>query len=168
MPHKRYLNDYLTGVFPGSRARGELYNDDPRLGDARLCGTTASLCGIETARKEGGEKAMTDAIRLDGMLHALMFTLSGIPVIYSGDEIARENDYTYHKDPLKAEDQLRKADKQRASYYNYYATGNWGDVNNYDLCVDTGTLGIPGAVDLIAYCAELREKNVGRKTEEAW
>ena len=47
---------------------------------------------------------MTDAIRLDGMLHALMFTLSGIPVIYSGDEIARENDYTYHKDPLKAED----------------------------------------------------------------
>ena len=74
----------------------------------------------------------------------------------------------YGVDPLKAEDQLRKADKQRASYYNYYATGNWGDVNNYDLCVDTGALGIPGAVDLIAYCAELREKNVGRKTEEEW
>ena len=104
IPHKRYLNDYLTGAFPGSHARGELYNDDPKLGDARLCGTTASLCGIEAARKEGGERAMTDAVRLDGMLHAFMFTLSGVPVLYSGDEIAQENDYTYHDDPVKADD----------------------------------------------------------------
>ena len=47
VPHKKYLNDFLTGKYPDSFARGELYNDDPRLGDARLCGTTASLCGIE-------------------------------------------------------------------------------------------------------------------------
>ena len=47
VPHKKYLNDFLTGKYPNSFARGELYNDDPRLGDARLCGTTASLCGIE-------------------------------------------------------------------------------------------------------------------------
>ena len=104
VPHKRFLNDYLTGAYPGSRSRGELYNNDPRLGDARLCGTTASLCGIEAARKEGGARDMADAVRLDTMLHALMFTLSGIPVIYSGDEIAQENDYTYHDDPMKAED----------------------------------------------------------------
>jgi amylosucrase len=38
------------------------------------------------------------------MLHAYMFTLSGIPVIYSGDEVAQENDYSYHDDPLKAVD----------------------------------------------------------------
>ena len=104
VPHKKYLNDYLTGNFPGSRARGELYNDDPQLGDARLCGTTASLCGIEAARKEGGERDMSEAIRLDAMLHALMFTLRGIPVICSGDEIAQENDYSYHSDPVRAED----------------------------------------------------------------
>ncbi len=104
VPHKRYLNDYFTGKYPGSRARGELYNDDPRLGDARLCGTTASLCGIESARKDNNEKELTEAIRLDGMLHALMFTLSGVPVLYSGDEIAQENDNAYHDDPLKAED----------------------------------------------------------------
>ena len=42
--HKKYLNDYLTGRGYGSSSRGELYNDDPRLKDARLCGTTASLC----------------------------------------------------------------------------------------------------------------------------
>ena len=57
----------------------------------------------------------------------------------------------------KAEDRIRKADKQRASYYNYYATATWGDVNNYDLCVDTGVLGVEGAVELIARFLELRE-----------
>ena len=104
VPHKKYLNDYLTGRWPGSPARGELYNDDPRLGDARLCGTTASLCGIQAARESGDPEQMNRAIRLDVMLHALMFTFSGIPVLYSGDEVAQENDETYHDDPLKQED----------------------------------------------------------------
>ena len=104
IPHKRYLNDYLTGFFPGSTARGELYNDDPKLMDARLCGTTASLCGIEAARKAKDDGALAAAVRLDEMLHAFMFTLSGVPVLYSGDEVGRENDYSYHRDPLKRED----------------------------------------------------------------
>ena len=102
--HKKYLNDYLTGKWPGSPARGELYNDDPTLGDARLCGTTASLCGVEKARKTGNRDLLAWALRLDLMLHAYMFTLSGIPVLYSGDEIGQENDYSYHEDPLKAAD----------------------------------------------------------------
>ena len=103
-PHKKYLNDYLTGKWPGSPARGELYNDDPRLGDARLCGTTASLCGIEAARQERNEDKLKKALSLDVMLHAYMFTLSGLPILYSGDEIAQENDYSYHNDPDKAAD----------------------------------------------------------------
>ena len=102
--HKKYLNDYLTGRWPESPARGELYNDDPRLGDARLCGTTASLCGVEAARYEQNPEKLDWALRLDTGLHAFMFTLSGIPVLYSGDEIAQENDYRYHNDPLKAAD----------------------------------------------------------------
>ena len=104
VPHKRFLNDYLTGYFPGSTARGELYNDDPRLMDARLCGTTASLCGIEAARQREDDAALEKAVRLDEMLHAFMFTLSGVPVLYSGDEVGRENDYGYHRDPFKKED----------------------------------------------------------------
>ena len=96
VPHKRYLNDYLTGRWPGSAARGELYNDDPRLGDARLCGTTASLCGAEIDQKQ--------ALAKIEMLHAFLLTLSGVPVLYSGDEIGQFNDYTYHEDPVKRED----------------------------------------------------------------
>ena len=61
-------------------------------------------------------------------------------------------------DPLKAEDVVRKMDKQRASYYNYYATSTWGDVNNYDLCVDTGKLGYDGAVELLIGYIALRER----------
>lgn len=63
----------------------------------------------------------------------------------------------YGVDPQKAEDRIRKADKQRASYYNYYATATWGDVNNYDLCVDTGKLGVEGTAELIARFVELRQ-----------
>lgn len=97
--HKKYLNDFLTGVIPDSFGRGELYNSDPASGDARLCGTTASLCGIEKAAYEKNEPALEQAVALDFMLHAYMLTQSGIPMIYSGDEIGQENDYSYHKDP---------------------------------------------------------------------
>ncbi len=102
--HKKYLNDFLTGQYPDSFARGELYNSDPASGDARLCGTTASLCGIEKAAYERNEAALEQAVQLDLMLHAYMLTQSGIPVIYSGDEIGQENDYSYHKDPDRCAD----------------------------------------------------------------
>ena len=70
--------------------------------------------------------------------------------------------------PEKAvtDEQLKKADRQRASYYNYYATGTWGDVNNYDLCVDTGTLGIEGCVELICKCVEIKKKMIEDKEKE--
>lgn len=99
--HKKYLSDFFTGKYENSFARGELYNADPASGDARQCGTTASLCGIEKAAYEKDEEATKRAIRYDLTLHAYMLTQSGIPVIYSGDEIGQENDYTYHEDPKK-------------------------------------------------------------------
>jgi len=99
--HKKYMNDWFTGKWPGSWSRGELYNDDPRLGDARLCGTTASLCGLETARTL---EEIERALNCDIMLHAWMLTQSGIPVLYSGDEVGQLNDYTYHEDPDKKVD----------------------------------------------------------------
>lgn len=104
VPHKKYLNDYLTGKWPGSMAKGELYNDDPTSGDARLCGTTASLCGLEKAVEEGDKEAQEKAVRFIEMLHGYMMVQSGIPVIYSGDEIGQFNDNEYRKDSRKAED----------------------------------------------------------------
>ena len=104
VPHKKYLNDYLSGKIYGVDSRGELYNDDPRLGDARMCGTTASLCGVEAAIYERDEKKLARALKLVIMLHAFLYTQSGIPVLYSGDEIGQINDYTYHEDPLKWDD----------------------------------------------------------------
>ena len=102
--HKQYLNDYFQGYAGESNSRGELYNADPVTGDARFCGTTASMCGIEKAGFEQKEDAMELAIRLDVMLHAYMFMQSGIPVLYSGDEIGQVNDYTYKENPEKAAD----------------------------------------------------------------
>lgn len=102
--HKKYLNDYFLGYAGGSNSRGELYNCDPATGDARLCGTTASLCGIEKAEFEGDDEAMTKAIHLFLTLHAYMFMQSGIPILYSGDEIGQINDYSYKKDTNKAQD----------------------------------------------------------------
>ncbi|MCI8422975.1 MAG: DUF3459 domain-containing protein [Lawsonibacter sp.] len=102
--HKKYLNDWFTGRWPGSDSRGELYNNDPRLGDARLCGTTASLCGVETAVYEQDQGKLDQAIACDLTLHAWMLSQSGIPVIYSGDEVGQLNDYSYHQDPERQDD----------------------------------------------------------------
>ena len=120
--HKKYLNDWFTGKYPGSLSRGELYNDDPRLGDARMCGTTASLCGVEGAEETGDKAALELALRLDETLHAFLLTQSGIPVLYSGDEIAQLNDNGYRNDPLKVED----------SRYIHRGDFSWEDAEKKD------------------------------------
>ncbi len=102
--HKKFLNDYFTGKGYNSDSRGELYNDDPRLGDARLCGTTASLSGLEAGQYEANADKIDQAVACDLMLHGYLLAQSGIPVLYSGDEIGQTNDYTYKNDPDKCAD----------------------------------------------------------------
>ena len=103
-PHKQYINDFFAGTVEGSFSRGELYNADPVTGDARFCATTASMCGVEKAGFEQDEEQMDAAIRRVLMLHAFMFTESGIPMLYSGDEVGQTNDYSYKDVPEKASD----------------------------------------------------------------
>ena len=103
-PHKQYINDFFTGQVEGSFSRGELYNADPVTGDARFCGTTASMCGVEKAGFEQDDAQMDAAIQRVLTLHAFMFTESGIPMLYSGDEVGQTNDYSYKEDPDKAPD----------------------------------------------------------------
>ena len=98
--YESYLNDYFTGKIADSISRGELYNDDPVTQDARFCGTTASMCGIEAAGFEGNAEKMQVAIQEDLMLHAYMLTQSGIPMLYSGDELGqiREKIFLLYRD----------------------------------------------------------------------
>lgn len=58
----------------------------------------------------------------------------------------------------KAADLIQKTDKRRASYYNYYSSKKWGEAKSYDLCIDTGEIGIDGAIEVILKFIELKEK----------
>lgn len=104
IPHKCFLNDYFLGRYGDSKSRGELYNDDPVTMDARFCGTTASMCGMEAAVEMNDGEEMKKALQLDLMLHALMLWQPGIPMLYSGDEVGQLNDVSYKKNPKKAGD----------------------------------------------------------------
>lgn len=102
--HKKYLYEFFEGSFPGSYARGERYNYNPATQDARTCGTTASLCGIEKGLCEGDESQVALGIQRDLMMHAAMMTMAGFPMLSSGDEIGQLNGYDYHDDPDRRED----------------------------------------------------------------
>ncbi len=82
--HRQFLNGYFTGAWPGSPSRGT-------LSGSAVSGSAASLCGVQAARETGDREALITAVRRLLMLHALLFTLNGVPVIASGDEIAQEN-----------------------------------------------------------------------------
>ncbi|MBO4467017.1 MAG: cytidylate kinase-like family protein [Bacteroidales bacterium] len=49
----------------------------------------------------------------------------------------------------EAENLIRRKDRTRETYYNYYTFGSWGQASNYDLCVDSSILGIEGTADFI-------------------
>jgi amylosucrase len=102
--HKKYLYEFFEGSFPGSYARGERYNYDPKTQDARTCGTTASLCGIEKGLSEKDEAQVALGIRRDLLMHAAMMCMAGFPMLSSGDEIGQLNGYEYHNDPDRRED----------------------------------------------------------------
>lgn len=61
---------------------------------------------------------------------------------------------TYSLNENGANDLISKTDKKRASYYNYYTNKKWGNSINYDLCMNSSTLGLDGCIDLIQYFVE--------------
>jgi amylosucrase len=102
--HRRFLNDFYSGRFPGSFARGALFQENAATGDARISGTTASLCGIEDALERGDEAALEAGIRRLVLLHSVAYGFGGIPLLFSGDELAQRNDTGYLADPALAPD----------------------------------------------------------------
>jgi len=63
---------------------------------------------------------------------------------------------TYEVPEKDAKEVMVKTDKKRAAYYNYYSGEKWGRADNYDLSINSGAIGIDGAVDLIIKFAELK------------
>jgi amylosucrase len=99
--HRNFLNDYFSGRFYGSYARGALFQENPATGDARISGSAAALCGIEAA---AAPDEVDRGIRRLVLLYAVVFAFGGIPLIYMGDEIATRNDHSYLADPELADD----------------------------------------------------------------
>jgi len=94
--HRRFLNSFYVNRFEGSFARGVPFQDNPRTGDCRISGTTASLAGVEAH----------DAGAIDRILlaHSIVLSTGGIPLLYLGDEVGQLNDYGYLEVPAHAND----------------------------------------------------------------
>lgn len=102
--HRRFLNAFYTGRFDGSFACGLPFQENPDTGDARISGTLASLIGLERAIQIGDGRKIELAIQRILMLHSIILSIGGVPLLYMGDEIGTLNDYSYINDSTKAGD----------------------------------------------------------------
>ncbi len=116
--HRSFLNEFYRGRFPGSFARGLPFQENPKNGDCRISGTCASLAGLEKALGEEGPAEVDLAIGRILLIHGIILTIGGIPLLYLGDEIGTLNDYTYRDDPDKARDS-RWAHRPPADWKRY-------------------------------------------------
>ncbi len=57
------------------------------------------------------------------------------------------NEYNIQSKNMK--EFILKADKKRANYYNFYTGKKWGAIANYNICLDSGTLGIDECVNVL-------------------
>ena len=102
--HRRFLKEYYSGTYPGSPARGDLFSVNPKTQDARLCGSLASLCGLEKALEDDNAYETDTAIKKILLMQAHSFFIGGVPMIFYGDELGYINDYSYLQDPGKSYD----------------------------------------------------------------
>ena len=116
--HRRFLNSFYTGRHPGSFARGLPFQENPKTGDVRISGTCASLAGLEKAMREETTAEVELAIRRILLIHSIILTVGGIPLLYLGDEIGTLNDYSYRDNPAKAGDS-RWVHRPRANWEKY-------------------------------------------------
>ena len=102
--HRYFLNQFFTGRFEGSFASGVPFAENPSNGDCRVCGTLASLCGLERGLA-AGDKSQTDtALARIQLLYGIAFSIGGIPLLYSSDELGLLNDHSYRDDDTRWHD----------------------------------------------------------------
>lgn len=104
MLHKQFMIRFMEGAYPGSYCLGELYEYNPVTLDARNSGTMASLCGLEQALNEKHSYKIELAIKRILLLNAMIISYTGIPLLYSGDEIGQLNDWDYKRHVETAHD----------------------------------------------------------------
>lgn len=102
--HRQFLNLFYTGQFPTSFASGLLFNYNPLTKDGRINGTCASLAGLERALKAQDDELIGLAIRRILLVHSIILSMGGIPLLYLGDELGTINDYSYQQDEKKFND----------------------------------------------------------------
>jgi len=103
--HRRFLNNFYAGRYSGSFAKGALFQENPATGDARISGSTASLCGIDQALTRADDPAALErALRRFVLLHVVIYAFGGVPLLYMGDELALRNDTAYLDDPALSDD----------------------------------------------------------------
>jgi amylosucrase len=99
--HRIFLQRYYTGQYPGSPARGALFSANPRTGDARISGSLASLCGLESALGNWDPSGVETATARILMMQAHSIFIGGLPMLFYGDELGYVNDYSWKDDPGK-------------------------------------------------------------------
>ena len=102
--HRKFLKDYYSGNYDGSPAKGALFSVNEKTGDARISGSLASLCGLETAIQKNDPKEIELAVNKILLMQAMSFFIGGLPVLFYGDEYGQLNDYSYLKDESKSND----------------------------------------------------------------
>jgi len=102
--HRRFIINYYTGRFGPSFATGQPFMENPKTGDARISGSLASLCGLERALAENNEQEIEHAVRKILLLHAIILSYGGIPLLYYGDELGTTNNYAYLEEPHRRDD----------------------------------------------------------------
>jgi amylosucrase len=102
--HRRFLVDYFTGSWDDSPARGQPFGHNAKTGDARISGSLASLAGLESALESGDQNVIRQRVDLILLLHGMIMSFGGIPLLYYGDEIGMLNDFSFMQDEEKAQD----------------------------------------------------------------
>jgi amylosucrase len=97
--HRKFLKDHYSGNHYSSSAKGALFSVNEKTGDARISGSLASLCGLETAINKKDASAIELSIQKIFLMQAMSFFVGGIPMIFYGDESGHLNDYSYLNDP---------------------------------------------------------------------
>lgn len=102
--HRKFLLDYYCQNLDWSPAKGLLFMYNPKNGDGRITGSAASLLGLEKALELEHAEMTAIAVKKIILLHGIILSFGGIPMLYSGDEIGTLNDYSFLKEPSKKED----------------------------------------------------------------